>query len=114
LELIVIYLQQFNLVPIFNLVIKLDSECCPTPATITIDDHGEIVFIGELFEILHMTPSYLEARERISKLKFQLVTEWPNKFPSVPTILVTRQEIRHTGQFVLTKLDDTTLLIHLL
>jgi hypothetical protein len=112
LQLTVLYLQQFNLIPIFNLVLAFDEKYPITPATIMYTCHNYIV--SSLFFVLHRSHQKLVLREKISKFKFQIVNMQPRRIKKLPTICISDENIiTHTPDFIITKVDSKRFLIQL-
>lgn len=111
LELTVIYLQTFNLVPIFNLVISFDKNDIATPATIIYDD--KTFHIPPRYKVLQTKQNNIILRERISKFKFQLTTSLRNNY-KLPTICIFHNSIIYaTNKFLITKINKSRFLLQL-
>ena len=101
LECTVLYLQKYNLIPLFNLIISFDSYTPITRATVQFTKDN--IKIGGLFKVLHISAHKLKLQERISKLKFQIIYEKRGPISNhIQTICIENETITYsTANFII-------------
>lgn len=112
LELTLLHLQQFNLIPTFNLVISFSTDSVITNATVVYDN--DTFHIPIHYRILHQSAEKIILSDKISQFKFQILTYIPTTSPQLPTIIVFSDgRLLSSVKFIVTRLDSHRYLLNL-